>query len=73
MRTSAQKINELLQKKQEVEDKLAEKYKNFHGVRHENSVSEIRYTEIKVLEDYLQSIVDEIESLKKVDGKGSLR
>ena len=59
-----EKIAALLSKKEKAQAKLAEKYKNFHGVRHENSVSELRYVEIKVLEDFIASIEAELATLQ---------
>ena len=58
-----EKIEELLQKRQETIDTLRELYKHFHGVKHENSSSEIKYTRIKVLEGFVQSIDEELKSL----------
>ena len=57
------KIESLQRKRQETLDTLTELYKHFHGVKHENSASEIRYTRIKVLEGFVQSINDELKSL----------
>lgn len=61
--TPEQKIQELLQKREETLETLKELYKHFHGVKHENSSSEIKYTRIKVLEGYVQSINLELQSL----------
>jgi len=44
--------------------KLAEKMKNFHGVKHESSLSELRYSEVMVLRDIVRSLEKEIEKLK---------
>ncbi|MEK7497628.1 MAG: hypothetical protein AAB656_01785 [Patescibacteria group bacterium] len=55
------KHKELLKKKEEAIEKLNFLYKGFHGVRHEDSASEIRYTQIKVLEDYINSINEELK------------
>jgi len=54
------KRKELLEKKEAAVEKLNFLYKGFHGVRHEDSASEIRYTQIKVLEDYINSINEEL-------------
>lgn len=39
-------------------------YKNFRGVKHENSLSELQYSEIKVYEDLLNSVTAEIKTLE---------
>lgn len=59
------KIEELQEKKRVAEEKLAGLYIGFRGVIHENSASEIRYTQIKVTEAYIQSLDDEIKSITK--------
>lgn len=64
-----QKRKELLQKRQETVSKLKELYKHFRGVRHENSASEIRYTQIRVLESFIESIDAELKSLENVENK----
>jgi hypothetical protein len=43
---------------------LAAKMKNFKGVKHESSLSELRYTEVMVLRDIVRSLEREISSLK---------
>lgn len=58
-----QKISSLLKKREETLETLKELYKHFHGVKHENSASEIRYTRIKVLEGFVQSLDEELTSL----------
>jgi hypothetical protein len=44
--------------------KLAEKMKYFHGVKHESSLSELRYSEVMVLRDIVRSLELEISQLK---------
>ena len=44
--------------------KLTEKMKYFHGVKHESSLSELRYSEVMVLRDIVRSLEKEIEKLK---------
>ncbi len=58
------KIEELLTKKAEVVEKLNGLYKNFRGVIHEDSASEMKYTQIKVLESFIESINAEIKTLE---------
>lgn len=58
------KIDELVAKKAEVVEKLNGLYKNFRGVIHEDSASEMKYTQIKVLEGFIESLNDEIRMLE---------
>ena len=58
------RIKELEKKKAEAEAELAERYKYFHGVKHENASSEIKYSQIKVLEGYIHTLEEEITSLR---------
>lgn len=60
-----QKLIELKARKEKYKDKLRGMYKNFRGVVHENSLSELRYSEIKVYEDLLNSVSEEIIKLEK--------
>jgi len=65
IKSKAEKIKDLQRKRQETLDKLKFLYTRFHGVKHENSSSEIKYVQIKVLEGFVHSIDQEIESLDK--------
>jgi len=58
------KLADLTKKRDEYKAKLTEMYKHFHGVKHESAHSELQYSEIKVYEDMLNSVVAEIENLK---------
>lgn len=58
------KLTELKARKDKYQTKLAGMYKNFRGVKHENSLSELRYSEIKVYEDLLNSVVEEIKFME---------
>lgn len=60
-----EKYNHLIEKRAKYEEKLKNLYKGFRGVRHEDSASEIRYTQIKVYESFINSIDDEIRAMKK--------
>lgn len=42
-----------------------EKKKRFRGIRHEDSLSELRYSEYMVYKDIVEGLVKEIEKLKK--------
>lgn len=55
------KLQELKVKRDKYKEKLTNMYKNFRGVKHENSLSELRYSEIKVYEDLLNSVEEEIK------------
>lgn len=55
------KLQELKAKRDKYKEKLTNMYKNFRGVKHENSLSELRYSEIKVYEDLLNSVEEEIK------------
>lgn len=59
------KIKELKEKKEKYEEKLKFLYKNFRGVIHEDSSSEIKYTQIKVYESFMHSIEEEIKKLEE--------
>lgn len=58
------KLTDLIKKRDEYKAKLAHMYKYFHGVKHESAHSELQYSEIKVYEDMLNSVVAEIESIQ---------
>lgn len=58
------KLSDLIKKRDEYKVKLVEMYKYFHGVKHESAHSELQYSEIKVYEDMLNSVVAEIQKLK---------
>ncbi len=60
----SKKVQELLRQRKEAIEKLEGLYKNFRGVKHEDSSSEIKYVQIKVLEDFINSIDAEIKSLE---------
>ncbi len=60
-----QKLDELQEKRAKYAADLAEKMKYFHGVRHENSLSELKYTQIMVLRDMIRGLEKEIGDLKR--------
>lgn len=59
------RIKVLEKKRAEAEAELKERYKYFHGVRHESASSEIKYSQIKVLESYINTLAEEIRGLKR--------
>ena len=62
--TKAEKLAELHRKREEVIVKLNGLYKNFRGVIHEDSSSEMKYTQIRVLEGFIESLNAEIAALE---------
>jgi hypothetical protein len=65
-----------LKKIKELEEKLAraeEKYKfrlsRFRGVPHESAQGELSYSDLKVWEDHVQAIKDELAVLKGEESK----
>lgn len=63
--TKNQKLKGLLLKKTEAEAKLKDRLGRFRGVPHESASGELAYSEIKVLEDYIESLKNEITSFQK--------
>lgn len=63
--SNSQKIKKLQKERDEMIIKLKSLYVGFHGVRHEDSASEMRYTQIKVTEGYINSLSEEIKGLEK--------
>ena len=61
--TKVEKLIELHRKREETIEKLNSLYKNFRGVIHESSDSEMKYTQIRVLEGFIESLNAEISSL----------
>jgi len=47
------------------------KKRNFRGVRHEDSLSELRYSEYMVYKDMVEGLEKEIRELKKPDAKAA--
>lgn len=58
------KLLELYKKKNEAEAKLRDRLSRFRGVAHESASGELAYSEIKVLEDYIESLKSEIQNLE---------
>ena len=63
--TKAEKLIELHRKREETIEKLNGLYKNFRGVIHESSDSEMKYTQIRVLESFIESLNAEIKALEQ--------
>lgn len=60
-----QKLKDSIEKRDRYKAKLKEMYKHFRGVKHEDSLSELQDSTIKVYEDMVRSLNIEIEQLKK--------
>lgn len=58
------KLIALLKKLEEAEAKLKSRLKNFRGVPHESASGELAYSELKVFEDYVNSLKGEVKALK---------
>lgn len=58
------KLDQLKSELVKYKEKLAAKMKNFKGVKHESSLSELRYTEVMVLRDIVRSLELEIKQLQ---------
>ncbi len=58
------KLKEFITKRDNYKAKLKEMYKHFRGVVHESALSELKHSEIKVLEDFVRSLDEEIAALK---------
>ncbi len=63
--TSLQKLRQLEEKLAKYKPIFAEKKKNFKGVRHESSISELRYTEFMVYKNIVEGLEREIAHLMK--------
>ena len=59
-----QKLKQLEEKLEKYKPIFAEKKRNFRGVRHESSISELRYTEFMVYKNIVESLEKEIRELK---------
>ncbi|HUV42431.1 MAG TPA: hypothetical protein VMY36_00815 [Patescibacteria group bacterium] len=58
------KYQELLIKKEEAKAKLDEALKNFKGVKHEDSATELQESQLNVARAHLISIEEEIKNLR---------
>lgn len=60
-----EKLEALSKKLEEAEAKLKFKLSRFRGVAHESASGELAYSELKVLEDYVESLKKEVAALKE--------
>ncbi len=61
----SKKLQEFIKKRDGYKARLTEMYKHFRGVVHESALSELKNSEIKVLEDFVRSLNEEIAVLEK--------
>ena len=59
-----EKLAALLKKLEDAEAKLKFRLSHFRGVPHESASGELAYSELKVLEDYVESLKKEIAALR---------
>jgi chaperonin cofactor prefoldin len=62
--TDQERLEALLKKLGEAEEKLKYRLSHFRGVPHESAQGELAYSELKVLEDYVEGLNKEVETLK---------
>ncbi|KKW16938.1 MAG: hypothetical protein UY56_C0006G0004 [Parcubacteria group bacterium GW2011_GWA1_50_14] len=62
---TAQKLKVLDEKLSLAEEKYRQRLSKFRGVPHESAQGELSYSDLKVWEDHVETIKQEIESLKK--------
>lgn len=67
--TDKEKLVALENKLEVAEGKLKNRLSHFRGVPHESSSGELAYSELKVIEDYVDSLKVEIADLKLKIGK----
>ncbi len=60
-----EKLEALYIKINEAETKYRERLKNFRGVPHESAMGELNFSELKVREDFVRSLREEISQLEK--------
>lgn len=58
------KLDALYKKLVEAEEKYRERLKKFRGVPHESAAGELSFSELKVREDFVRSLRDEIKALE---------
>lgn len=63
-KSKSAKIAELSEKLAKTDEKYKFKMSHFRGVAHESASGELAYSEIKVMEDYIESLKAEIANLK---------
>lgn len=69
--SNAQKIKELEQKLAIAEERYKLKLSRFRGVPHESAAGELAYSDLKVLEDHVETIKAELAVLKAQNEESS--
>jgi hypothetical protein len=64
--STAQKLKVLEEKLAKAEARYRERLSKFRGVPHESAQGELSYSDLKVWEDHVETIKQEIEALKKL-------
>jgi len=62
--STAHKLRELEEKLSRAEGKYQERLRKFRGVPHESAQGELSYSDLKVWEDHVLTIKEEIAALK---------
>ena len=60
-----EKLAALLKKLEEAEAKFKFRLSRFRGVAHESAAGELAYSELKVFEDFVNSLKSEVKALKE--------
>jgi hypothetical protein len=60
-----EKLEALYKKLEEATEKYKHRLKNFRGVPHESASGELSFSELKVREDFVRSLRDEIIAMEK--------
>ena len=64
VQTDQEKLVALLKKLEDAEARLAFRLSHFRGVAHESASGELASSDLKVLEDYVAGLKQEVETLK---------
>ena len=62
--TDQEKLVALYKKLVEAEEKYRLRLKNFRGVAHESAMGELAFSDLKVREDFVQSLKSEIKAME---------
>ncbi len=65
MMIDEKKLKDLQEKLAKYRAELAIKKRNFRGIKHEDSLSEMRYTEYRVYQDMVDGLEKEIAKIKR--------
>jgi hypothetical protein len=68
VQTDREKLDALYKKLVEAEEKYKFRLKNFRGIAHESAMGELAFSDLKVREDFVQSLKLEIKALEEKMG-----